>query len=330
MPPMEPSSIPPQPPPPPRGSPPGAVSGGAPPAPPAKRFSWTSFLVIASLIALAVSFVYRAAPREVARWHAAAAVEALLDQESERALEAIDKAISRDPLEPQFRSIRAGIYLELDDPEKALEDADFIVNRFPESDDPLQLRMTIYQALGRHAEAIADAETILKLSAEVPGISRHLSLNNVAYARALGNVDLSKALDEVDESLALQQPSKEEPRAETTPAPGPPRADSQSDAALDTRGYIRYLRGEYPKALEDMNAAVTIVETRLRNEPLVWGKSEVDPRVIRARKKLLARSVAVLRYHRALVYQKMKLAPLAEQDLARVRQLGFEPGEKLY
>ena len=43
-----------------------------------------------------------------------------------------------------------------------------------------------------------------------------------------------------------------------------------------------------------------------------------------------AESVAVIRYHRALILEMLGEPELAEQDLQRVVELGFEPGDDLF
>ena len=45
---------------------------------------------------------------------------------------------------------------------------------------------------------------------------------------------------------------------------------------------------------------------------------------------LQQRSIAVLHYHRGLVYERLGRQDEADADYRRVRELGFEPGDDLF
>ena len=56
----------------------------------------------------------------------------------------------------------------------------------------------------------------------------------------------------------------------------------------------------------------------------------IDIRELTLAKQVIAEHVAVILFHRALVLQELNKAKLAAKDLARVKELGFEPGDDLF
>ena len=56
----------------------------------------------------------------------------------------------------------------------------------------------------------------------------------------------------------------------------------------------------------------------------------VPPQEFKASLEERAQSVAVIRYHRSLVFDALNKPDAAAKDRARVRELGFDPGEHLF
>ena len=86
-------------------------------------------------------------------------------------------------------------------------------------------------------------------------------------------------------------------------------------------------------ALADLDRAVTLIEAahdKLDNEVANGRRGAVDPREYEVSLQQSAKSVAVIRYHRALAYDQLGKSDLAHQDRQRVQQLGFNPGPELF
>jgi tetratricopeptide (TPR) repeat protein len=134
----------------------------------------------------------------------------------------------------------------------------------------------------------------------------------LAYAKAIGNVDLESALQEINEAL-----------------------NSDKNAAyLDTRGFIYYRMGKYDLALNDLDPAVKEVEGDLH---LLHAHADLerraapDIRVYEIQFRKDNEPVAVMRYHRALVHEKLGHSAAAAADRKRVRELiGRDGDEKLF
>ena len=162
-------------------------------------------------------------------------------------------------------------------------------------------------------------------------------MNGAAYARALSGTDLEMAAAEAAEALGMARwerlqnklARKENKRRGMAPL----NADDSVASILDTHAFILYQRGEIQPAQAELNQAVVLIERRLtllllRALPL-QELQRVDMRPVFLQVELMKRSVAVIRYHRALAYQESSPRK-AKADLRRVRQLGFTPGPQLY
>jgi tetratricopeptide (TPR) repeat protein len=104
-------------------------------------------------------------------------------------------------------------------------------------------------------------------------------------------------------------------------------------AILDTRGLLYYHVGDLERALQDTENAVVSAEWQMKAFEWFSGISRsftVDLRLQEEQKRLRARSVAVICYHRMLVLEKLGKTDLAAKDRARIVQLGYEPSEELF
>ena len=103
----------------------------------------------------------------------------------------------------------------------------------------------------------------------------------------------------------------------------------------DTKTKISY--GSYDRALRDLNIAIAAAEIRLLaldsdivnriDFPHDCMRDSADVKVI---KMMAARTVAVLRNHRRQAHLKANQTEAAEQDLLRIKELGFEAGQSLF
>jgi hypothetical protein len=94
---------------------------------------------------------------------------------------------------------------------------------------------------------------------------------------------------------------------------------------LDTRGYIHFRRGDLTAAEADLNLAVDRTEQDYQGEERTRHRREFNQPLDRLRK-----SLAVIRYHRALVFDALGQSKKAEADRRRVRELGFAPAPSLF
>jgi tetratricopeptide (TPR) repeat protein len=309
---------------------PPAWSGSPKAAPPVRNQApglWLFTLLLTAIVV--VPIVVSLVPREIGRWYLATALEQRKSGAKEEAYTKLDQAIGWDKEEPVYYLQRANWRREdgqyqaaLDDCNRAIE----LAGTGGESKaalkfkfEALSSRAQIYQHLGRHGAAIADWKQIDQMSTTSGIPHRALALNGLAYARAVGKLELKEGLANADEALKL--------------LPG-------VDSILDTRGFLRYELGDYPGALEDLDKAVQGAEQFYEDaEKKRAGKprSEMDQRLMSPAEQQemeaeqSKQAVAVIRYHRSLVYDKLGREEDAKKDRARVKELiGREPDETLF
>ena len=296
-----------------KGSPAPVVSNSSSDGPPEQAGSRrTSRLVITVLLLVILGPVaWRWWPKEVARWYSAVATEKQLDGDARAAQQALTAALRWDPQSPATFRQRGDLFTDQGHYEQALEDYHRAIELDP--DDPISLikRSVALQYLGKHAEAIQDWQQLESMWKDQGQEGFAMALNGLAYARALGNMELDQALQEVNQALQF----------------GGRNPESRA-AMLDTRGYIQLLRGEYQAARQDLDRAIQSMEMVLAKESGV--KNYPDPREYEQYLKQLKHGVAVMYYHRALMFEQLGERELAARDLQRVHQLGHEPGDHLF
>lgn len=267
-------------------------------------------LVILFMIAIVVlPLLYTSFSDELGRWHLAAAWEQRLDGNLEAAIKSLNSALELAPDHVEMHLQRAAWYDELGNREAALRDYNK-VSELADNDSRMLLgRAMTYHRMGKPDASIRDLQQLLEASS---GTSRAAALNTLAYFRALNNIDLDQALSDVDKSIDLLGPSP---------------------ALLDTRGFIHYQLGEFQAARSDLENAVNgiggdLESTRRGQDGRKMGV--VDLRVHQLQIRAAREQVAVVVYHRGLIYEKLGEAERAQADFAKVRELGFEPGPELY
>jgi hypothetical protein len=124
----------------------------------------------------------------------------------------------------------------------------------------------------------------------------------------LANVEIDEGLADIDEAMSLE---------------------GENYAMLDTRGFLYYRKGDFDRALQDLDNAVTFAEAAFESRP---GLSPPIPdrRLKKAADRQRAQPLAVIHYHRALIHDARNDAEKAELDRQRVRDLGFEPNDSLF
>jgi tetratricopeptide (TPR) repeat protein len=265
--------------------------------------------------------------RERARWRIAAGLEHWLNHDLTAALAELDAAAELDPDLTQVYALRSQWRIYAEDYAGALADAEQVLRATPGNMRGVQLKGDALVYLGRAADA---AKLWAEFAAVPPSqydIADPALLNGVAYYRALGVEDLDIAWAEIN--AALKQLNEMSDFARSQEA-----WRSSQVALLDTRGYIRYLRGDNKGALEDLGPAVLGAERQRQEQHLdkytAVRLGMVDPRTVAWQLKEVDRTAAVIRYHRALVLESLGRDEEAAKDFRRVRELGFEPDERLF
>jgi tetratricopeptide (TPR) repeat protein len=297
---------------------------GTPASPPRRRFGlrWTSWVV---LLVLVGSCVIPQAPREIGRWKLAAALNARDAGRKDEAYALLEAAEKWFPINSSLLLQRAEWKLVDGQKEEALKDCDRILDLQEDMVELLKKHCQFLQDAGQFVDAVKDWKRLNQISERNGRPGRAEALNGLAYAQAVAQTELDDALDHVNEALEL--------------VPG-------SAGILDTRGYLLYLTDRNEAALADMNTAVQAYEKGYgRNGPPQEEYPATrasflnsEPRTIREVRATenptradMARGVAIIHYHRALVLRALGREKEAEEDLARAKQLiGREPDETLF
>jgi tetratricopeptide (TPR) repeat protein len=276
------------------------------------RFGCLAGAAVIAVIVVAIvgPLIYLNLPAEINRWRIASADEKRLNGDMAGAIQDLDQAIQRSPEDVQLIFKRAQWQVQAENYAAALEDCNLLLRLRPTDFQAFILRSQVYQYLGRHAEALADCKAIMELDIAQTTTGRPHMLNLYAYARALANIELEDGLKDIDEAL---------------------RRAGEGHEMLDTRGFLYYRQGDYERALNDLNRSV--VNANEDYELLRKATKEMrsqDPRELKQLTHGYAKALAVILYHRGLVHQARGDKEAAETDFQRVRELGFEPNEKLF
>lgn len=278
------------------------------------------WLVVLAVVALVLGpLLKRLVPKEIAKAHLAVAQEKFLNDDAEGAAAALAKSLVWAPRFFDALAFRAEMQGKAGDHEAALADLEAAFAAAPGALERIHtriLRAEVLHELGRHTDAVAELEPIERqqLAANAAWHASDVTIDHMwalvlnarAYARALAGREVETGLKEINEALRIR---------------------GDEEALLDTRGLLRYLLGEFEPALKDLDKAVEKGERLITPEnPAQIG----DRRVHLRHRESLNRVVAVLRYHRALVLDKLEQPDRAEADRQRVRELGFEPNESLF
>jgi hypothetical protein len=297
----------------------------AAPRPHAGRTRW--LVVLAAAILAIGPLLGTGLHRERARWRVAAGLEHWLNNDVAAAVAELDAAAQLDPDLTQVYTLRSQWRVHAGDYAGALSDAEQLLRATPRSMQGVQLKGDALVYLGRAAEAAALWAEFAAVPPSQYDLADPALLNGVAYYRALGEQDLDIAWAEIN--AALRQLNQMSDLARSQDA-----WRASQVAFLDTRGYLRYLRGDNEGALEDLSPAVLGAEARRQAEHFdattAIRLGITDPRTVAWQLKEVDRTTAVIRYHRALVLEALRRPDEAARDYRRVRELGFEPDEKLF
>jgi len=378
-------------------------------------------------------------PREIARWHTAAAAELALDGDYSSAVREVSQAIDWDPSNAAWVLLRAQYRQETGEWQQGLDDCDQLRRLLPDDPDLGELRSQFLHHLGRHGEAVAEWRNILLRRGTLPAAIEQHQLNALAYATAIGALDLEEGrlavekalqivanvpaildpggvldfgravtaheLEQTDEAVqfattardsaekALQQATRRAAHTEEADPNAAVRrseeqalrahlagilefraelndALEQTDEAdkdrrrkqeltsggnlaevrpyglevalarvescasiLDTRGFVLYRLGMYDEAIHDLDCALAAYEQVNRTRPAFIEARKhliIDMRQESQQEEQVRRTLAVIRYHRSLALEALGKGPEADQDRAKIRELGFVPDDHLF
>ena len=88
------------------------------------------------------------------------------------------------------------------------------------------------------------------------------------------------------------------------------------------------MRGNFEAARPDLDLAVAGMEQEVKEEE--QKRDYVDRREFERKLKEIRKSLAVIRYHRALLFDEIGKPKEAESDRHRVRELGYTPTPSLF
>lgn len=285
-------------------------------------------------------------PREMAQWQVAAAREKQLDKDYPAALELLDSAMETLPNDPSLRLARARLKLAMEDYPGALVELDRLLELVPSSETALALRSTTYQLLGENEKCIADCNTLVELyphaNTAAQAVQRASALNTRAYQRALCNAEIESAIEDselsiqlLDDAQRMLEQGVEDPlvsfyRRWSGTQPHLP-ADHPLHYArgqfLDTRGYLYYLTEDaalLPKARQDLDQAIRACVRALPGQ-MKMADMLVDQRDFDEQRRPALQGLAILHYHRSLIYDRLGEEIKARQDLERAKTLGLDP-----
>lgn len=284
-------------------SPPAAV----PPVSPL-RSRWTvPFVIVAAVLLPLGPVVYFWIPAEIARWHVAAGMEMRMEGRKQDAFAQLEKALRWSSDNPEIYICRADWWMEDGQHDKALQDCDRALALEPNHFRAFFVRCEVLQHLGRHADAIRAWKQLVTRRQSASVGARAVLLNGLAYAQSLDTSkkpELDQALENIIQAINLA---------------------GQEPSLLDTRGYIHFRRGDLAAAEADLNLAVAKIEEEYRKLDRTRHRPEFNEELDESRQ-----SVAVIRYHRALVLDALGKSKEAEADRRRVRELGFVPSPSLF
>lgn len=265
-------------------------------------------LLLLFAVGVAVPIVFYWLSGEQAKWRIAAAQAKWLDGDLPGAISVLDTAALEFPETSAIYEQRIQFYLEAKEFEQALADAQHLVELDSNSTTALGLKSQALHHLGKHDEAIKVCEEMRRLAEEEWIGNAPTALNSLAYAQAIAGTQLNEALENIDEALRLA---------------------GDNPAMLDTRGFVKYRLGDTEAAREDIERAIEVWEKVVAYQE-TQAVSGVRSYQSEANRASYHQALAVMLYHRSLVYDQLGLSDKAKVDRERVRVLGFEPNEQLF
>jgi tetratricopeptide (TPR) repeat protein len=262
-------------------------------------------------------------PREMARWHHAAARNALTDGKMEEVIALADKGLRWNDEYTELLELRAAVNLESGKLEESLRDYDRIIelasrdNKITETDiRALSARTIALQRLDRYQESVDTWTQVVdyrrdQFESRADTDSQRLyalALNNRAYTQAQGRIDIKGALSDINEAIEIL-------------------GREDDPVFIDTLGYLLLINGQTKEAKFYLEQAAALAKTQddeKRAQIRQLMKRVVDQRGLEAELKRLDENYAVIVHHRGEAYEATGEQEKAEADYAEAKKLGYD------
>jgi tetratricopeptide (TPR) repeat protein len=222
------------------------------------------------------------------------------------ALGSFDWAVFYSYDDPEMYRMRGQCRLENKDLKGSLDDFSRAIELAPTMSHIYIERSVVHQRLKDTSAALADLDlAVQRRTARDPQ-----PFNARAYAKAVAGVDLKAALADAEQAIEFS---------------GPDNA-----SILDTRGYLQCLLGNYKAALDDLDRSIELTEQQKQFELDRLTKAQRPEAVIAHHTRKLNEMLAVMYYHRGLVYQKQGEDTRAKADIELGYKLGYNPDEGVF
>lgn len=288
-----------------------------PEAQPAPSKAAARLLVVLAAILVLGPVVYKEYPREIARWHYAAARELWLDGNQEQALEKLTRALSWDPTNLSCLFNRADWLSQSQQYDESLACWHRLIKLKPDSTLLYEQRASAYLHLQQSADVLADWETIMKLHKangfpESYEASQLFNVyNNRAYHFGVANVQLATALEDANRAIELLG--------------GNPAMLNRHAFSQYLQAYELYLENQYAEALDAIKEAISRANQNGQSwqQPAKddWQASTVE--LHRQRAVEFQQFRATLYYLRSLIYERLEKKTLQQKDHQQIVELGF-------
>jgi tetratricopeptide (TPR) repeat protein len=271
---------------------------------PVKFVRWA--LVLCGVALLTGVVVKSMGRKSIASYYANRAQQQYMADELSEAVASIDQALGWLPDAPELYYQRALYRQQANDLEGSLADYNKLIQMAPSFARAYVGRSVVYQRTNRHREAIEDLSKAIQLRPR----NDHALLNHRAYTRAIAGIELDEALEDIKRALEIA---------------------GQEDAAyLDTRGYVYFRMGRYDEALADLDRAVRLAAEYAEQMLEAARRERLSALELQWRERQFRENEAVIIYHRGEVHDKLGNVEQAQADLARGKELGYNPAEGVY
>lgn len=283
--------------------------------------AWTLWLCLAAWLLIRL-------PHEVSYWMLALAEKASLEGRTDEALQWVERAKPWTPDSPLPYDRQAQL-LARDKKSDPLAAADLLLSADPPNKIKARLHLfksSILRDRGKHEKALESFDAAANFEGDLRPSTDRLELLLLADERDEAKRELAQVADAltkqgasdalIDNTVAYFSGLMGEDLEDSLQrAERAVKAQPDDPAILDTRGYLLHRLGRNEQALPDLERSIELLE-----------KSGVA----RSSNTLARKAFAVIVYHRSLVLDALEKSAEAERDRDRVRELGFEPSERLF
>ena len=305
-------------------------TGSASAKPPQRSAAARITLILLFFVGVAAPAIWFWLPSEQANWRVAAAQAKWFEDDKASAMQILDAAVIEFPDSIAIYAQRLDFLLATEQFDKALADAERLVELSPKTPGVLGMKSQVLHHLGRHEDAMVVGKEVLRLAEEEWLGARDTALNQLAYAQALTGKELDDAREAMDEVLRLHGNQTDFLLQKEEPFTVAEHRLAESTAAyLDTYGFVMYKRGDFKAARESFEQSVAVFQRHVE-EKRAGARGSVDSFNVQRLLRHNDQTLAILLYHRSLAFDRVGMQVQAKIDRELVRNLGYEPNDKLF